>query len=620
MDDITVQPKHKRRIGRKLLWVAGILLLILSVAAFYLYSNFNKLLSNALAKSFNSSIISDVYELKFKGLSVNVVTGTIQVHNVEFLPREKPLGDYPYINASLKLSTNKIMLSNVELMTLLKSNVLRLKSIEIIEPDIDFKLTGKKIILLPIRDSTASPTKSANTKNFIEAFLLKEFDLVNAAVHIDNAAYKRELHIKKLSISVKDLMIDQEPGKDLISNKLVDLSIGEITWRLKDQAVTYVNIKDYKISLDSLDVVNSPDTMIYHFADFSTGLKALDVQTSDSLFHLSMQSFNLSYRDQSITLNGISFKPNMSDAQMQKRFVYQTPVFSGSIGAIKLVGLNFDSLIFRDKLLVDEVVLDKLSVSIFKDQRKPLDKSKYPKYPGQQIGGINLPLLIKHLKASNVNLVNMERKPDGEIGKVNINRLSLDARNITTLPTQHPLSVTADAWIENKAHATLALQFSYTAPQFNINGKVDKFNLPDLNRFLKSYTPASIVTGTADHVSFSANAYQNYSAGTMTFLYHNLKADLDLKDKAKWKSDVLSFVGNTVVSASNPPSADKPAKVVQFRVDRDMNKGFINIIIKSILAGFKETMVMNKENRKSYREEKKQAKKDRKADKKGNKN
>jgi hypothetical protein len=91
----------------------------------------------------------------------------------------------------------------------------------------------------------------------------------------------------------------------------------------------------------------------------------------------------------------------------------------------------------------------------------------------------------------------------------------------------------------------------------------------------------------------------------MKFLYHDLQLDLELKDQAKWKSDFLTSVGNALLSSSNPPSANKPPRVVQFTVERDMNKGFINIMIKSLLAGFKETMIMSKENRKAYKEEKK---------------
>jgi hypothetical protein len=51
-----------------------------------------------------------------------------------------------------------------------------------------------------------------------------------------------------------------------------------------------------------------------------------------------------------------------------------------------------------------------------------------------------------------------------------------------------------------------------------------------------------------------------------------------------------------------------PPRIVQFHVARDMNKGFINIILKSLLNGLKETMIMSKENRKAYKAAKKQLK------------
>ena len=612
MENESTVPVKRHTFRKRLLWILGILMLILSIVAYYLYSNFNRLLSDALVKSFNKGIISDVYEIKFENLGVNLVTGNIQVNNVEFKPREKPLASYPYINSTLQLRTQKILLSNVDITALIKKNVVRLKSIEILEPQIEMHLNGKKYLFFPIKDTTMVEKKPAGNKGFIEGFLLKEFGLRNASIHIMNEGRHRELNIRSLSISLKDLTLNQTPGKDIISNKQVELSIGEITWRLKKQAITYIGISEYKLKMDSLDIQNTPDTAIYHFANFSTGLKALDMQTADSLFHLSMQSFNLSYRDKSITLKGISFKPNISDAAMQKRFTYQTPVFSGSVGSINLVGLNFDSLIYVNKVFIDEVMLDKLSVTIFKDQSKPIDKNKFPKYPGQQIGGIDLPILIKHVKATNVNLLNSEKKPDGGIGKVNVNRLTLDAKNITTLPTNQPLSVNADAFLENKAHAYLSIQLSYAIPQMLINGRVLKFNLPDLNNFLSSYTPAKVNKGIVDEIIFSATASRTNSTGRMKFLYHDLEVDLDLKNQARWKSDVLAFVGNTVVASSNPPPGNKPAKEVTFHVDRDMNKGFINIIIKSILAGFKETVIMSKENRKDYQEAKKKAKKDRK--------
>ena len=45
-----------------------------------------------------------------------------------------------------------------------------------------------------------------------------------------------------------------------------------------------------------------------------------------------------------------------------------------------------------------------------------------------------------------------------------------------------------------------------------------------------------------------------------------------------------------------------------FRVERDPRKGFINLLLKSLLNGLKETMFMSKENKKAYKEAKKKFK------------
>ena len=58
--------KKKRSVKKIVLWIVAGFLLVLSVTAVYLYNNFNRILSRALNKSFNSSLISDVYELKFE--------------------------------------------------------------------------------------------------------------------------------------------------------------------------------------------------------------------------------------------------------------------------------------------------------------------------------------------------------------------------------------------------------------------------------------------------------------------------------------------------------------------------------------------------------------------------
>ena len=608
MNTAITKKKKNHRVRKIIGWTIGVLLVILIVGGFIVYNNLNRILTDALNKSFNSNIASDVYELKFEKLSVNLLGGDVKVQNVRLQPREKPLQHYPYINSSFRLTTQKMVLKKVELMTLIRSDKLVLEQIEITEPEVDLRIEDQVPIFLPFKDTTATNKQKKNSKKSIESFSLKEFSMIDAAFHVTNLAREREFNIRKLNISLKDILIDKQPGKDIVSYKNFELSIGEFVGDLRMKS-RYISFKDFRINIDSLRVEQTVDTAIYHFADFSTGLKDLAIQTKDSLFRLTMQSFDLSYRDRSIKLRDVVFKPNISEATMQARFNYQNTQFSGTVGVLNLLGVNFDSLIYKRKIFIDEVILDKVTASIFKDKSKPVDPNKFPQYLGQSIKAIPSPVQIKKVKGTNINLVNRERNPDGSYATANINRASVEVKNITNLSSAELLQLNANAYIENKAHFNLGLGFSYVAPQFSFDGRIDKFDLPGLNPLVEAYTPAKIHKGMLDEMTFSGIVYRTNSTGSMKFLYHDLDIDIELEGKAKWKSDVLAFGANTLLPSANP-APGLPPRVVSFKAERDMHKSFVNITIKSLLAGLKETVIMSKENKKAFREEKKEAKKE----------
>lgn len=216
------------------------------------------------------------------------------------------------------------------------------------------------------------------------------------------------------------------------------------------------------------------------------------------------------------------------------------------------------------------------------------------------------------MKATDVELENTERKPDSTYAKVNITKAKLEVNNITNLSTQEGLQMKADAHINGKAHFKAGLIFSYQKPQFSFEGEVKKFDLPDLNPLIQAYTPAKINRGVSDEITFSGLAEQTKASGKMKFLYHDLEIDLVLKEQAKWKSAVIAFAANTILNSSNPVSSDLPPREVQFTIERDMTKGFVNVLIKSILNGLKETMIMSKDNRKTHQEAKKKSKEENK--------
>src|SRR5918993_246279 len=173
MKTATGGTRKKRSVKKIILWTVSVLLLVLVGAGIYLYFNLNKVITSSLNKSFNSSIISDVYELKFERLSVNFMTGNISVHNVSLQPREKPLRVYPYINSSFRLKADKILLGDVQIARLIKENVLKLEQVELAAPGIDFTIDDLNPVFFPFMD-TVAVDKKQGSKKAVESFSLEE--------------------------------------------------------------------------------------------------------------------------------------------------------------------------------------------------------------------------------------------------------------------------------------------------------------------------------------------------------------------------------------------------------------------------------------------------------------
>jgi len=585
------------------------IIVVLGLTAWMTYARFNRLLSNALQQSYSSLLLSNVYELKFEDLHVNFLEGSIRVGNVSLEPRKVPLVNYPYINSSFRLKTNQLMLEHVDIFKLLKENRLILDNIVIDKPEVELLLDGDRHIFIPFNDSTkVKPTAGKSDKKPINSFKLNEFKLIDAAIHVANKKLQREFNILGFNISLNDLLLGQQPGQYETSFSQVIVSIAECKGQLEKSAVKSFLFSDFKIGIDSLSLELSLDTMIYHLRDYRTSMHDLDVVTSDSLFNLSMKSFDLSYLEKSIQLKSISFKTNVSYDELQKRNHYRHSNYSGDIGSMSINGLCFDFLIKDNKVIVNEIVIDSVSASIYKDNTKPLDKSKLPIYLGQTVAKVPVPLQVNHVLATNVTLENIEKKPDGGLAKVQLSFKTAEVKNITNRSSDLNLEMNAVGLIYDKIHFKAGLAFSYKLPQFTFEGTVDQFNLPDMNPLIQAYTPAKITSGVVDEITFSGLAKQNGATGNLKFLYHDLKIDMAIKEKAKWKSSVVAFTANSVLNSSNPVAENYPPRLVQFDVERDMNKGFMNVVIKSILNGLKETMIMSKENRQQYQEAKKKMK------------
>ncbi|HEX5111493.1 MAG TPA: DUF748 domain-containing protein, partial [Saprospiraceae bacterium] len=558
-----------------------------------------------------------VYQLEFQDLKVNPITGYIIVLNAKVFPRDTARQQYGYINSHFDLTTRKIVLEKVNLVKLLWGNALDLDKIEIVEPEIDFTIANKNPVFFPFRGEKLD-TVGVEKKRALVSFVIKKLDLVDAHFHVINLDSTREGDLQGINLSFGEITIDRETQKDKIAYQYFDFSIGELNAKLKKSDLRDFHLKDFMIRVDSLYFEQTPDTVIYHFSDARTSGHDLDIQTSDSLFHIALDSFRLHYAGNAIELKNVAYKPNRSEKAIAARFPFRKEVFNVVADSIHVKGINFDSLMYANKIFVDEVLLDSVYCEIYKDLTRPFPPHHQPKYLGQQVKEYAIPVFIKHINVSHANLLNKEVTPDSSSGKVNITRGKLDIYNITNLPTAEPLKVEADAYVENSAHTNLEVNFRYDQSQFSIKGNVKPFELQELNPFINSYTPMRIKKGMSDGITFSGVVYRTYSTGNMKSLYHDLEFEMAPVEKVSLGTIIKAFVAKTIINNSNPPSPNLPTRVVQFHVDRDMRTGFIWIIVKSMLDGIQETFIMSKENKEVYREKKEIMKKREKEEKNAN--
>lgn len=602
------------KISRKVLRLIILaVIVILTVVSFYFYANFNRLISDAIMRSFNANVISDVYDLSFDRLNINIFTREVKIRHVVIAPKKVPLQPYPYINSSFVLKTSRIDLNGVDIYALLKQNRLQISSIEIEKPEIAVQLKGRNHVLFPFKaGDKSSEAKMEQLKNFLDSYFLKELVLRDAALSMEDEHEGSSYKIGALNLFVSDIQLNQQPGVDSLKFRKADLKMDGLSVHTKSGGFKSMISKSFGLGIDSFAIQQRPDTVIFQVGNYTTRIQDWKLVTADSTYLIGAQLVELSQSEKAVHITNVAMKPTLSHDEFNQLHKYQKELYSISVKKVDLLNISFDSLRFHQTILIGSVSLDSADVLIYKDKTKNIDFKHLPGFPGQQLNSIGIPLTIKELKIAASKLEYQEKKVDGDLASVKISGLNVNAQNISNQMPGSSLRVKADGHIENKIPFNLALAFSYTKPEFSFKGAIKPFELKDLNRVIEGFAPTSVKTGFVDAINFSGNGYPREATGDMEFLYHDLGLIVDVKKFSKLKNSLISFAANNYLNSSNPASNDKAARIVKFDVERDRNRGFMNLVVKSILAGLQETMIPSKENRKLNRETKKALKKEQK--------
>lgn len=582
--------KLKRK-GLKIILLIILFFAIISVVALIIVNNnLNSIVTTKIQEDFNQTEYSKYYNLSFKNLHINILTGTIKFTDVELTPKEDVDTMYFFNNGKYNITIKNYVLKGADIYKYIETDTVKVRLIKIEDPKIEIinytkKLDeeiAKEFILSPFVDVKKIIVKNAKFKN-TDYFSSSTKNINDINITINNFHYKSKKSSRHFEFS--DAII--KTGSILITTKDNNAIIIDAI----ENRITNFMFTDYI------------DTSNYSFDNFLFQLTSLNTSTNNKDYNISVANIVANFKDKDIKIYGIKLTALFSKQEFAQKYKHPKEQFDIDISSIHIVELELDSLIQNQTILAKGININDGNINIYIDKTKPIDLNKFPLLLNQSILKIPYRTNIEKIKIRNIKLLYKEKLEPSRTGFVDIT-LDADLKNINNIETDKPFLITVNGKVHNVIPFNLNLEFDYNTIGFSYNGKVKSFKIEKLNTVIESFYPIKIKSGMVKSISFKGSANNNFSIGTMEFKYNKLKlkilSEYNQSDLENYKNDILSLTANTIILSNNPSNKSAPIRNVKFVFERNKNKGIANYIWKSFFTGISETVMPGKENRKKY--------------------
>jgi hypothetical protein len=598
--------KAKKKISKRKKIVSGIviaLFLIVASALFYINSNFNTLISSKIYTLYNQSEASNYYNLHFDKLRVNLVNMSIRVYGVHFYPRKEDHPNFFQENGSLEVEIGKIVLKDADVIDFLSSNNISIDA---------FKVKNTKISIYKTSENfhPFAFIKKENKNDSLQISIQIADININKAelIYYRNTKYNTKNSFDNFNLEVAQLSLVKNESFNFSFNKLM-ASLNDISYQ-GDKGI-YVSMKQFQFGVSNFQSQSDKGKFDFSFNDLFFQLSKPKLVTTDSVYTISAEKVLIDKSRKRMTISNANLHPNLSKEAFTNRFKFQKLRPELSIQNIQLTNIDFSRLVNNKGIFADSLIISSGQANLFKSKLKPLNKQKFPQYLALQINSIKYPLHIGVVTAKQVDIDFTLEQKNGQLSHVEINKLQGKLLNVQNQTSKQKLHLIAKGNLENSIPFSANLAFSYTQDRFSYSVEVYKSNLRSISKMIHSFAPVTIKSGNIERIKVRGIATRTDSRGEMTFVYNDLNIQIDQEEeniKKKIGSHILSFAANTYILSNNPTDANLPPRKVHFIALRNMNKGFINLLIQSIMSGVKETVLPSRDNRQRYKQVKKDTK------------
>lgn len=520
----------------------------------------NTILDSVVSNIANTQLeaINKKGELKvsFGDIKLNVFAGNLNLKDVKFIP------DSLFYENFKQGKTEKASLSQFEM------SELKIKGFGIYDLLVKNEISVNNIVAKGLK---------------LDLYKLNEPKAKN-----DNESTEKK---KKKTDSIFIEGIDKIDFNSIIFDdfelNLLDVKTADTLFAYSEEECEILGVKlDAHAEIDDYFVVNKDDLKV--------NFKEQEIISGDGNTKITLSEIKYDYKTSSLLVSNFSMQPRMDKAKLASTYRYNSEVYQAETKSIHLKGFHLDSILRTGIIKIDTILVDAPIVGIYKDQTKPFNLNKRPKFLNQKLKASKLPLNIEKVIIQNGTFSYWEKHPNfKELMTVDISNLNVLVSNVTSLKDSlengNDLVLNVKGNLCNTAPINLDIFMDYNTwnNSYSFTGTIGKAKFTDFNPAIYPAAGIKFSKGTLNSIQFTVHGTPTGSSGKMSMLYENLEADLS---NAKKEKKGLSWIANTVLVESNPSKKGK-LKVAEVNFERVPYKGFTNLLWKSVQSGLMNTIL-----------------------------
>jgi hypothetical protein len=541
-------------------------LLLLGMAAFFFIGRYTDRLIDPYVRSLLETTKPMGHRIEYKDIRVNLLQGLILVREVRMFP-DTSLGKDA---RRMAIYVRNIRLTGFNVREMYFDKFLNIDELLIENPDVVITLPEK------IEEGIQQPVVPKTPK---------EGSSLLTHIHLGRIVFKGG----SFQLERNDTIIANAPGINLLAES--------------------ISLKE-----------NSRDEPIgFTYGNVTLSLTDIDLYSGTGLYDMSLAGFSMTKMDSTIVLNGFHMIPKYDKKEFSGKLAFQNDRFDVTIGQITLGGIGFTQFLDGEPLVISAVMIDSLHADIYRDKNVTFNFGHYPPFYNESFLKIPIPLYIDTLSITG-SKINYGELAEGRpaAGSIILENFRLQTHRLTNQVAEDTIDHEMQLFVQALVMGEGALNLELTLPlegdlhTFECIGSVGAMKLSPLNDMLEPSINMKFNGGKLNRMTFHFTANDKNSEGWMEFLYQDLEVDMLKKDSEKSRG-FLSDVANWA-ALSNNPAPGKNLKIVEIGYDRDIHKGIINYVWKTIQSGIINTILPIKKHQINRRrhEKEKQREKDKK--------